>query len=73
MVALGGNGCSMTTQIFWLMMITGLSANFKFPRAILLELCAELSLGLERDIASTNPSPNYAWFSDNRIIPEGIG
>lgn len=77
------NGCIRKERVFcndydflahdddWLISL------FRLPWAILLELCAELSMGLEREkesrITSTNPSPNDACFSGNRNIPEGFG
>ncbi|KAK0146340.1 hypothetical protein N1851_014363 [Merluccius polli] len=54
-----------------------LISRFRFPRAVLLEICTELGFGEADDeesrIASSNTSPYYAWFSSNWIIPEGIG
>ena len=69
MVAFEMNGCSTAVMIFWLMMMTGLSANSDF----------RVGPGLgEADgegshIASSHTSPDYSWFSSNRIVPEGMG
>ena len=51
--------------------------SVKFPRAILLEFCTELGLGLERETARSHTlpvqyDPDYALFSGNRIITEGM-
>ena len=54
-----------------------LISRLKFPRAILLEFCTELGLGLERETGRSHAlpvqyDPDYAWFSGNRIIAEGM-
>ena len=43
------NGCSVTILIFLAYGDDWLISRFRFPGAILLELCIELGPGLERD------------------------
>ena len=73
-----GNGCSVTIIIFWLMMMmTGLSADSDF-----LELSSWNSVlswawvWRERRRGVTHYqfqyNPDYAWFSGNGIIIEGM-
>ena len=47
-----------------------LISRFRFPRV---GPGFEEADDEESRIASSNTSPDYAWFSSNRIIPEGIG
>jgi len=46
-----------TERICWHMRTTGSSAGFRFPRALLLELCAELRPALERNTARSHTLP----------------
>ena len=57
MVAFAVNGCSATIMIFLAHDDDWLISRFRFPRAILLEICTELGPGLERQTARSHALP----------------
>ena len=69
MVAFEMNGCSAAVMILRLMMMTGLSANSDFR----VGPGFGDADGEESHIAGSNTSPDYAWCSSIRIVPERIG